>query len=109
MAYCTTADVLAIVDTDITVLEIADLIDRTDARIDVLIDPLVTPALILEDISSLWTAYRVMLKDPNARSLGEYSERRDKALELIKQELNELIAMVSGGGISFTVASESLA
>ena len=108
MSYCTVADVRALVDSDVTDLEIADIISRTDARIDILVDAGSTPALILEDISSLYSSYRIMLKDPNARSLGEYSERRDKALELIKQEINELIAMVSGGGISFTPASESL-
>ena len=108
MAYCTAADVQAIVDTDMTALEITNLIDRTDARIDLMINAGATPAIILEDISTTWTALRVMLKDPDARSLGEYSERRDKALQMLKDEVNELIAMVSGGGISFTAASESL-
>ena len=108
MAYSTANDVLAIIDTDMSAAEITDLIDRTDARIDLLIDSGSTPALILEDISATWTALRCLLKDPNARSLGEYSERRDKALQMLKDEVNELIAMVSGGGISFTAASESL-
>ena len=108
MSYCVANDVLAIVDTDMTALEITDLIDRTDARIDLILDSGSTPALILEDISATWTALRVMLKDPNARSLGEYSERRDKALQMLKDEINELIAMANGGGISFTAASESL-
>lgn len=107
MAYCTTADVLAIVDTDMSALEISDLIDRTDVRIDLVIDASATAALLLEDLSATWTAYRVMLKDPNARSLGEYSERRDKQLELLKKEIDALIAAINGG-ISFTAAVESL-
>lgn len=107
MAYCTTNDVLAIVNTDMSAAEISDLIDRTDVRIDLVIDSGSTNALLLEDLSTTWTAYRVMLKDPDARSLGEYSERRDKQLELLKQEINELIATINGG-ISFTAAVESL-
>lgn len=107
MAYCSTADVLAIVDTDMSALEVSDLIDRTDARIDLVINSGATAALLLEDLSATWTAYRVMLKDPNARSIGEYSERRDKALEALKQEINELIATINGG-IRFVAASESL-
>lgn len=107
MAYCVVADVRAIVDTDITDAEISDLIDRTDARIDFTLNSGALPALILEDISSLWTAYRCMLKDPNARSMGAHSERRDVTLQKIKDEIAGLISL-SGGGIAFTAAVETL-
>ena len=88
--------------------EISDLIDRTDARMDYLLDTGSLPALILEDLSSLWTAYRVLLKDPNARSLGEYSERREEALKLIKDEIDSLLS-IGAGGMAFTPAVETLA
>ena len=107
MAYCIAADVQAIVDTDMTALEIGDLIDRTDARIDMSIDSGTMPALFLEDLSATWTALRVMLKDPNARGLGEYSERREVTLKMLKDEIKEMLAL-SGGGIAFTPAVEAL-
>jgi len=48
-----------------------------------------------------------MLKDPNARSLGEYSENRSEALRLMKAEF-ELLVGIFGGGISFVAACEEL-
>ena len=89
-------------------LEISDLIDRTDARINMSVNFGAMPVLFLEDLSSLWTAYRVFLKDPNARGLGEYSERREITLKLLKDEIDEMLAL-AGGGISFTPAVETLA
>ena len=107
MAYCTNADVLAIVDTDMTPLEIDDLIDRTDVRIDMSINSGAMNALFLEDLSATWTALRVILKDPNARGLGEYSERRDVTMRMLKDEIDDMLSL-AGGGISFTAAIESL-
>lgn len=91
------ADVRAICDTDITDAEITNIILMTDERIKLRMDVGSVNALILEDISSLWSAYRCFIKDPNARSLGEYSERRDVALQALKKEIDELIAMANGG------------
>lgn len=77
--------------------EVSDIIDRTDERIKLVINVGSVNALILEDLSSLWSAYRVLLKDPNARSLGEYSENRGVALKLMKDEIDELIKSISSG------------
>jgi len=89
-------------------LEISDLIDRTDARINMSVNSGAMSALFLEDLSSLWTAYRVFLKDPNARGIGEYSERREITLKLLKDEIDEMLSL-AGGGIAFTPAVETLA
>lgn len=97
MAYCTAAQVLALVDSDMSSAEVSDIIDRTDERIKLVINVGSVNALILEDLSSLWSAYRVLLKDPNARSLGEYSENRGVALKLMKDEIDELIKSISSG------------
>ena len=97
MAYCTSADVLALVSTNMSAADVNDIIARTDERIKLRIDVGSVNALVLEDISSLWSAYRVMLRDPNARSLGEYSERRETALQLLKKEIDELLAMANSG------------
>lgn len=107
MAYCTNTQVRAIVDTDITDAEITDLITESDAYLDVILNTGSLSATILQMLSRLYTAYRCMLKDPNARSLGEYSENRAEALHLMKAEF-EMIVGVFGGGVSFVAASESL-
>lgn len=108
MAYTTFANVKAIVDTDMTDPEITILINRTDVRIDLTIGTGGVNALLLEDLSTSWTAYRVMLKDPNARGLGEYNERRDVTMRLLKEEVDDMLDLASGGGIAFTTASEAL-
>jgi hypothetical protein len=33
-----------------------------------------------------------MLKDANAHSLGEYSERRDIAMRMLREEIDDMIA-----------------
>ena len=107
MAYCTTNDVLAIVDTDMTAAEIVDLINRTDVRINMSVNQGSLNALFLEDLSATWTALRVIGKDPDARGLGEYRESRKGTIKLLQDEIADMIAL-AGGGISFTAASESL-
>ena len=99
---------LAIVDSDMSAVEITDLIARTDVRINMALDEGSLAALFLEDLSATWTALRVMLKDPNARGLGEYSERREITMKMLKDEIDEMMTLASGG-ISFTPAVETLA
>lgn len=108
MAYCTSDQVRAIVDSDVTDAEITELIDETDALLDERLDTGSMGATLLRMLSRLYTAWRVMLKDPNARSLGEYSEDRSTTLEMMREELAFLMGAVGGGGIAFTPASESL-
>ena len=107
MSYCTVADVRAICDTDISDAEITNLITRTDARIAMKIDVGSVTAAFLSDLSSSWTSYRCFLKDPNARSLGEYSERRETAMKMLKDEIDEMLAM-AGGGVAIIATMEEV-
>ena len=107
MAYSTFTDVKAIVDTDMEDAEITKLINRTDVRIDMMFTGSAFSALFLEDMSTTWTALRVMLKDPASRGLGEYSERREVTMKMLKDEIDDMMELASGG-ISFTAASEAL-
>lgn len=75
-----------------TLAEIQELINRTDVRIAAKINVGITPALFLEDLSATWTALRCMLKDANAHALGEYSERRDIAMRMLREEVDDMIA-----------------
>ena len=107
MAYCTFSDVKAIVDTDMEDAEITKLINRTDVRINMTVDQGTLNALFLEDMSTTWTALRVLLKDPHSFGLGEYRENRDVTIKMLKDEIDDMIEL-SSGGIAFTAASESL-
>lgn len=94
--------------------EIFDIITWVDEIIKVRINVALYTALFLTGISSLYTSYRIMLKDPNARSLGEYSERRDVALQLMKDEIDGILGnpvtgvTPLGGGVKLVATMEPL-
>lgn len=97
MGYCVTADVRAITDTDMLDSEIDVLIDFISELMDTIL--VTTNPIILRGVCQLWVSYRCMLKDPNSRSLGEYSENRAAALAAMKEELDSVLGVVPGGVI----------
>lgn len=104
----------AICDTDISDAEILDIIIWCDEVIKLRLVVALYTAHFLEGISALYSAYRCMLKDPNARSLGEYSENRATALQLMKGEIDGILGNPAagivplGGGVKLTAAMEPL-
>lgn len=107
MAYCTAAQVKAVVDTDMADAEVTELIEETDAWMDLMLPTGSLNATVLRLISRTGTAYRVMLKDPNSRSLGEYSEDRGKALDHLANMWGKMLSS-GGGGISVIATREEL-
>lgn len=114
MSFSTVANVRAITDTDITDAEITDIILWVDEIIKLrLVVALYTPHF-LEGVSALYAAYRVFLKDANARSLGEYSENRATALQLMKDELDAILGNPAagippvGGGVKLVATMEPI-
>lgn len=97
MPYSTYTDVKSIVDTDMSDAEVTNIITWVDAVIDMKVDTGSLTAAFLENISATYASLRVMLKDPNARSLGEYSENRGVAIKMLKDEVDFLFAAASGG------------
>ena len=108
MSYSTVLDVRSICDTDLTDAEITNVITWVDEVIDMKLNSGALSATFLEMLSATYAAYRCYLKDPNARALGEYSERRDITLKMLRDEVDDMMAM-AGGGLSFTPAVETLA
>lgn len=98
---------MAIVDTDMTSAEITDLIEETDALMDMKLSTGSINATVLRAISRTWTAIRCMLKDPESMSLGELRYDRSYTLEKLNKELNSLIK-IADGGISFSYSYETL-
>ena len=102
------AEVRSICDTDVTDLEIATIITWVDAAIAMKIDVGSTPPLFVTMLCAKYAAYTCYRKDPNARSLGAHSERRDEQLKAMWEEIQVMLD-AAGGGISFTPAVETLA
>lgn len=88
-------------DTDITDPEITELIEETDAWMDMKLDTATLNATFLRMVSRTWTAIRCMLKDPNSQKLGEYAEDREAALLKLNSLLDEMLKD-AGGGIGFS-------
>jgi hypothetical protein len=85
--------------------EITNIIAQVDTVIDLRLDVGTLPAAYLELVSSTYAQYKCMLKDPGARTLGEYSENRNEALRLLKQEIDGYFK-IGGGGLSFVAAMD---
>ena len=102
MAYCTNTQVRAIVDTDILDAEITELIEETDAWLDLKFDTASMNANFRRMLSRTLTAVRCMLKDPQSQALGEYREDREYALKKLNLMLEEMFRDAAGmGGISY--------
>ena len=97
MAFCTLAEVRAIVDSDVTDAEITSLINEVDAIMTLTLDTGSINPLVLQGISRRWTAYNIMLKDPNSRSIGEYSENRGEALKQLWAQVEYWMSIADGG------------
>lgn len=97
MAYCVNTDVTAIVDTDMTPAEVTALIADVQSLQVLTLRGGGPNAAVRKAVCTLWTAIRVMLKDPNAQALGEYSEDRADALLKLNKHLRNAIRIASGG------------
>ena len=80
MAYCDFTIVRSQVVTDLEDATITNIILEVDAWIDWNYEVTGVPALVLQKASKLRTAYEIMLRDPNAQKIGEYSEDRSTQL-----------------------------
>jgi len=107
MAYSTAAQVQAIVVTDMAPADITELIEESDAWMDLKLNTGGLNAIILRMISRTMTAIRVMLKDPDAESLAEYRMSRGVALGKLNSMLDEMLSD-AGSGITFTMDYENI-
>ena len=98
--YSTFALVRAVCDTDMEDAEITGIIAEVDAFMDHTMDTGSMPVLVLQMISRTMSTIRCFLKDPNSRSLGDYSEDRGVALKKLNEEL-EWYVTAAGGGMVF--------
>jgi len=107
MPYCTYSHVRAICDTDVTDVEITEIIEEIDAFMDLKLDTASLSTPVLRGISRRWAAITCMLKDPTSEALGEYRGDRQYSLEKMNKELEDLIK-IADGGIAFSYSYEAL-
>jgi len=100
MVYSVFGDVRIRVDTDIIDADITTLIEEVDAWLDLQLDMGNLTVPMQRMLSATRTAIMCMLKDPNSRGLGDYSEDRGIALKKLNDEL-ELMIMSASGGMAF--------
>ena len=98
--YCTAAQVLAVVDSNMSVADVTELIEEFDAFMDLTMDTAAMPVFVQRMISRTGVSVRVMLKDPSASSLGDYEMDREVALKKLNEELDWYI-IAAGGGMVF--------
>lgn len=101
MAYCNEGDVRARCDTDVTTLEMPNLIAEASAWLDLKINMAGLTVPMRRLLAATLTAIMCMLKDPNAQALGEYKEDREAALLKLNKFLDEMLKD-AGGGIGFS-------
>ena len=106
MAYCTAAQVKAIVSTNMPDADVTSLITETDAYLDTILPTGTLSATIKQMLSRLYSGYRVMLRDPNSRIIGAYSESRATTLRMMKDEFDTLVLAFNGGSSFVAVAEE---
>ena len=97
MAYCTSADVLSRVDTDMSGAEITTLIEESDAWLDLKTNMAALTVPMQRLLSVTLSSVRVMLKDPSSRSLGDYEEDHETSLLKLNAMLDEMLKDATGG------------
>ena len=107
MPYCTSAQVRAVCDTDVSDSEITELIEESDWFIDQRITSGSISVIGYRRLSRMMTAYSCFLKDPNASGLGDWSEDRAVTIKLLKAEIDAMFKAAQGGS-SLIVAIASI-
>ena len=97
MAYCTAAEVLTRVDTDMIAGEITTLIEESDAWLDLKINMASLTVPMQRLLSITRSSIRVFLKDPEAQELGDHSMDRSASLLKLNKMLDEMLRDAGGG------------
>jgi len=98
LAYVTSAQVLAMVHTKLTPTQLTDMIARADQWVDDHVVEADLNAIQLQLLSLTRCMYRVLLMDPTAWKLGEYSQDAKVQKENILHDLEEMVDLYNGVG-----------
>jgi len=90
MAYCTAADVRAIVLTSLTDGEITGIIETSDAEIDRRIGAQDPSDKLVKKLSMLLTAHTIKTRKPRSQAIGKYREDTGDVLEVWEREIERI-------------------
>jgi len=96
MAYCTAADVRAIVQTSLTDGEITGIIETSDAEIDKRLGTQDSSDKLIKKLSMLLTAYTIKTRQPGSVAIGEYREDAGDVLEVWEREIERIYRLYKG-------------
>ena len=96
MAYCTAADVRAIVLTSLTDSEITGIIETSDAEIDRRIGAQDPNDKLVKKLSILLTAHIIKTRQPGSVAIGEYREDTGDVLEVWGREIERIYRLYKG-------------
>ena len=93
MTYCTAADVRLIINTSLSDLEIASLVETSDAYIDKVLGAQSGSDKLVKRLSMLLTAKAIKTRQPQSYAVGEYSEAAGNVLEVWEREIEVIVAI----------------
>ena len=95
VAYCTAADVRAIINTNLTDEQINSIIETSDAEIDRYIGAQ-DPSDKLVKLSMLLTAHTIKTRQPRSQAIGDYREDAGDVLEVWEGEIEMIYRLYKG-------------
>ena len=96
MAYCITADVRAIINTNLTDEQITSIIETSDAEIDKRIGAQDPSDKLVKKLSMLLTAHTIKTRQPRSQAIGEYREDAGDVLEVWGREIEQIYRLYKG-------------
>jgi len=96
MAYCTVADVRAIINTSLTDEQITSIIETSDAEIDRRIGAQNPDDKLVKKLSMLLTAHTIKTRQPRSQAIGEYREDAGDVLKVWEREIERIYRLYKG-------------
>ena len=96
MAYCTAADVRAIINTNLTDDQVTSIIETSDAEIDKRLGAQSSSDKLVKKLSMLLTAHTIKTRQPKSQAIGEYREDAGDVLEVWEREIERIYRLYKG-------------
>jgi len=96
MAYCTAANIRAIINTTLTDEQITGIIEMSDAEIDRRIGAQDPNDNLVKKLSMLLTAHTIKTRQPRSLAIGEYKEDAGDVLEVWGREIDRIYRLYKG-------------
>ena len=100
MAYCAPSDVRLVLETVLTDAQIVEVIDMSDAEIDIRLGAQDPGDRVVTKLSALITAHAIKTRQPGSVAVGEYREDSRDVLGVWEGEIERLFRLKKVPGIA---------